>query len=331
MDIVNGKASFIIPHWRNENIISKVYFDKAIESIFNQTDDNWEIIIIDGCSPSMEVKEYLQKLERSYPERIKVIFEVKNNGAGFSRNIGIRHAYEQHSPIVLFLDADDVSHHRRLEMVRKIFMEEPDTGVVYSSFRVINENGDYSSETSLTPSIREILDSHHNNPPEGKYAWITIGTETGFTNLPSATSVRTELAYKYPFPQSPVAEDGNTWFRYSADEMGGFRFCAEVPSLYRIPSNTGSVSRAKIMNFYRIKADTETDGFNAALEIALSNGSIKPDEKDDLFIRFYLKLAETVFKENESDLAFELLGKARAISESKTQYHMENHNYKLGN
>jgi glycosyltransferase involved in cell wall biosynthesis len=330
MDLVNGKATFIIPHWRSENVKSKVYLDKAIDSIFNQTDNHWKILIVDGCSPSMEVREYLRELESSYPGRIQVIFEEKNNGVGLGRNLGIKYAFEQQSPIVLFNDADDMSHCRRLEVTRKVFIEEPATGVVYSTFKVVDEDGHETPEEYLTPSIREILDSHRHNPPQGKYAWIRIGTETGFTNLPSATSVRTELAYKYPFPKRVVSEDQHAWFRYSADEMGGFKYCPEIPSLYFIPRNTGSVHRAKIANYYQQKAETDTDGFKAALEIALANGSIKPEEKDDLLIRFYLKLAETMAKEQENGLALELLKEARAISESQMKYHLETWNYKIG-
>jgi glycosyltransferase involved in cell wall biosynthesis len=329
MDMANGKATFIIPHRRAENVKTKVYLDKAIESIFKQTDDNWKIILIDGNSPSMEVKEYLKELENSHPDRIQVIFEAENNGVGMGRNLGIKHAFEQHSPIILFNDADDFSHPKRLEVTRKVFIEEPKTGVVYSTFKVVDEDGNETPEEYLTPSILEILESHRNNPPQGKYAWIRIGTETGFTNLPSATSVRTELAYKYPFPKRVVSEDQHAWFRYSADEAGGFKYCPEIPSLYFIPRNTGSVHRAKIENYYQQKAETDTDGFMAALEIALVNGSIKADEKGDLLIRFYLKLAETMAKEKENDLALKLINEAKSISETKTQYYIETKRYKL--
>ncbi len=330
MDLINGKATFIIPHWRTDNEKSKVYLDKAIEGIFKQTDDNWIIIIIDGFSPCDEAREYLKELAYLYPKRIQVIFEEKNNGVGPGRNLGIKWAFEQGSPIILYNDADDISHHKRLEIVRKIFLEQPKTGVVYSTFRVIDENDDYTSETDLTPSILEILEAHRNNPPQGKNVWVRIGTETGFTNLPSATSVRTELAYKYLFPNRTVSEDQHTWFRYSADEMGGFAYCSEIPSLYRIPKYTGSACRSRIVDYYRKKAETDTEGFKAALEIAMKNGSIQMIDKEILLIQFYLKLAETMFKENENELVSELVQQARLISENKTKYFLDTREYIIG-
>ena len=46
-----GVATFIMPHWRNENVVTKRYLDETLENIFNQTDTNWQLVIIDDLSP----------------------------------------------------------------------------------------------------------------------------------------------------------------------------------------------------------------------------------------------------------------------------------------
>lgn len=54
-----GTATFVMPHWRNENVLSKRYLDEAICSVKNQTDSNWHLVIVDDCSPCKEARNYL--------------------------------------------------------------------------------------------------------------------------------------------------------------------------------------------------------------------------------------------------------------------------------
>ena len=128
--------------------------------------------------------------------------------------------------------------------------------------------------------------------------------------------VKTELAYKYPFPSEKVSEDSNAWMRYSAGG-GKFVYTGEIPTLYRIPQHTeGSSSRSREggkHGFYIAKARVDTDGFTRACEIALTNGKIKVEQRDNFLIRFYLKLGETLYRENEHDLAQEQVEKAILI------------------
>ncbi len=306
MDFKNGVATFVMPHWRNENNITKKYLDETLEKIYAQTDKNWQLVIIDDLSPSKEAVAYLEEIKKQAPGKVHVIKKDTNDGPGYCRNLGIKWAYENNSPIVLFNDADDISDVRRLEVARKIFVADPDASVVYSTFKVIDENSKVVPMEKLTQSIVEILEGHQGHPPQGINAWIDIGTEKGYTNLTSATVVKTELAHKYPFPPEKVSEDSNAWMRYSAGG-GKFVYSGEIPTLYRIPQNTaGSSSRSREggkHGFYIQKARVDTDGFTRAVEIAITNGKIKVEQRDELLVKFYLKLGETLYRENELDLA----------------------------
>jgi len=312
----DGIATFVMPHWRDENFVTKRYLDEALENIFNQTDSNWQLVIIDDLSPCREAIDYLDEVKAKDPDKIYVIKKHTNDGPGYCRNLGIKWAYKHNSPIVLFNDSDDISDKRRLEVARRIFVQAPETSVVYSTFKVIDENSKIVPTKNLTQSIIEILEGHQGNPPQGLNAWIEIGTEKGYTNLTSATVVETELAYKYPFPQERVSEDSNTWMRYSAGG-GKFVYCGEMPTLYRIPQNTaGSSSRSREggkHGFYETKARVDTDGFTRALEIALANGKVKAEQRDELLIKFYLKLGETMYRESEYDLAQAQVERAKLV------------------
>jgi glycosyltransferase involved in cell wall biosynthesis len=216
MDIKNGTATFVMPHWSEGDEASKKYIDETIDSIIAQTDDNWQLIIVDDLSPSEEIKKFLETLKDKAPGKIHIIYSDKNQGPGVCRNIGIDWAAEQGSPFVLFNDADDISHKDRLKISRQILAEDSDATVVYTTFDVIDENSNVVPREKLSPSIIEIIDSHKGNPPQGENAWIAIATETGYTNLTSATTVRIDAAKDYPFPPAKVSEDSHTWMRYAA-------------------------------------------------------------------------------------------------------------------
>jgi hypothetical protein len=322
MDFKNGVATFVMPHYRPENDITKKYLDETLECIFNQTDKNWQLIIIDDLSPCREAVDYLDEVHEKRPKQVFVIKQKTNNGPGYCRNLGIKWAFQHKSPIVLFNDADDISNVKRLEVARKIFVSDPDASVVYSTFKVIDERSNVVPMEKLTQSIIEILEGHQHNPPQGINAWIEIGTEKGYTNLTSATVVKTELAYMYPFPPEKVSEDSNAWMRYSAGG-GKFVYSNDIPTLYRIPQDTvGSSSRSREggkEGFYIAKARVDTDGFTRALEIALTNGKIKLEQRDELLIRFYLKLAETLLREEQHKLVEELVHKSVLLDRDITE------------
>jgi glycosyltransferase involved in cell wall biosynthesis len=320
MDITNGTAAFVIP-FLGINETALKFLDETLENLMEQTDSNFRIVLVDDFSPYQGTCEHLTQLREKYQAVLHIISNDRNIGPGGSRNRGIRWAYEQQLPIILFADADDLSDRRRLEVVRKILMEDPGVSVVYSTCMIIDEHGKLVSRDKLAPSIVEILEGHDHDPVQGDNAWISIGIEKGYTNATSATAVRTELAFKYPFPQVRVSEDSHTWMRYAAGG-GKFVYAPEIPSFYRIPQNTdGSASRSRVGGrhaFNMQKIETDTQGFLEALEIATRLSKIKPEQKEELLIKFYIKLGETMAKENEPALARELVAKAMAISVALT-------------
>jgi len=299
-----------------------LYIIDTLKNIFNQTDKRWHILIIDDCSTSHKALNFLKSLEKKYFDKIKIIYKEKNEGAGKSRNIGVNYAFKNKYPFILFNDADDISHEKRLEVTRKIFIEDAEANVVYSTFKIIDEKNQYVSKDKVTPSVLEILEAHENNPPQGKNLWIDIGTKTGYINLTSVTSVKTDLAYNNPFPEESISEDAHTWMRYSA-AGGKFVYSPEIPGLYRIPQNSSgssSRSRAKTKNdFYKKMILNNTDGFKKSINLAMKNNTIDSSITDDLLIKFHIKFAETLLRENLTELAFTEIKNAENISKDKTE------------
>ncbi len=90
-------VSVIIPYYKKKN-----YIKKTLNSVLNQTFQDFEIILIyddEVLDDLFYIKENFEK-----NKKIKIIKNIKNYGAGESRNIGIKFA---NGEIITFLDSDD--------------------------------------------------------------------------------------------------------------------------------------------------------------------------------------------------------------------------------
>jgi hypothetical protein len=236
-------------------------------------------------------------------------------GPGVSRNLGVLKALERGHNMILFNDSDDISHPRRLEVIKKIFLENREVDLVYSTFEVIDESNRLTPVAKISSPILEILESHVQSPLEGNNIWIKMGTETGITNITSSTAVRIQFAYRCPFPNERASEDFHSWIRMSA--LGAnFKYTSLIPTKYRIPTfmkYQASRSRIGPRNFNKIKARVDADGFSKAIEIALTRDIIKAEEIPLIKAKFYKRLARSMRREMENELATDLLNIAKQL------------------
>jgi glycosyltransferase involved in cell wall biosynthesis len=300
---------FVIPHYARSDA-SWDYLDATLDSVLGQVDVAWRAVVVDDASPGPVVGERLARALAADPARVFAVRRGRRGGPGASRNTGVQWAAQRGAPFVLFLDADDLAHAQRLARTRQVFASRSTVDVVYSSFTVIDENGAVVPERLLTPSIKEILDSHV-RPVEGADAWIPIGVEHGYTTLTSTVSVRTALALRHPFPAARAAEDDHTWLRLLA-AGGELAFLPQTEASYRIPSaGRGSASRDDNgERFYWMSALVTVEGFGRSLAIAERRGVVTASESESLRGRFLTRLALTMRREGLSELAETLSGLA---------------------
>ena len=122
------EVSIIIPCFNCINTISR-----TLDSIFNQTVTDWEIIcVIDG--PDQKLREELELLKCSK----LIIIELQTNiGAGGARNVGINAASGRY---IAFIDSDDAWLPNKLELqlsqMRHHDYEVTFTWVAYGEFSV---------------------------------------------------------------------------------------------------------------------------------------------------------------------------------------------------
>ena len=309
-------AAFIMPVKLRGEETELRHLREAVESIKNQTDENWILVLVDDYSHDDRVYDAIDSIKDDLKTKVHVIYSHQNYGAGTARNRGIRYANEIGAPFVLFNDSDDISDPRRLELVRKAF-EDDTVNVVYTGFDVIDENGNIVPEENINPSVKEIIDGHKVDVVEGECAWIAIASKKKYTNLTSCTAVRTSLAMQEQFPAESVSEDCHTWLRYGA-HPGKFVFLREIKGKYRICTGVESRSRSHNGNFYEKMFEVDSAGFEEAVKIAQKYDTMGGLDENDLRTAFYVRLALSLIHGGEEPCCKKALAKAIDISKEQT-------------
>ena len=124
------KVSIIIPYFKKKD-----YINLALKSVLNQTYKNFEIIIIYD-DQNLEDYFYLFN-EFKNITNIKIFKNIKNLGAGASRNIGIKNSIGE---IIAFLDSDDLWLPNKLE-IQINFMQKNNYNFTFSDYKKKLLNG----------------------------------------------------------------------------------------------------------------------------------------------------------------------------------------------
>jgi glycosyltransferase involved in cell wall biosynthesis len=136
-------VSIILPLYNTEK-----YIKETIHSVINQTNNRWELIIIDDgstdSSPEL-VKPFLTNKNISY-------YYQQNSGVSIARNHGIEKAQGDY---IALLDADDIWQPTNLEKKIKL-LENEDVDFVFSDVELIDENS-HSKNIFLQGTDEEIL------------------------------------------------------------------------------------------------------------------------------------------------------------------------------
>jgi glycosyltransferase involved in cell wall biosynthesis len=115
------------------------FIEQAINSILNQTYQNFELLILDAESTDGTLD--ILKLYEDTP-KVKIIIE-KDQGMYHARNKGILMAT---GDIIGFLNTDDFYAENALEVINKGFITSPYVDIVYGSMNIIDKNGNIVKE-----------------------------------------------------------------------------------------------------------------------------------------------------------------------------------------
>lgn len=123
-----GLVSIITPMYKGADFVGD-----TIESVLKQTYTNWEMIVVDDCSPDDGAGiEVVKRYENS---RIKLIESKENRGSSGARNIALREAKGQY---IALLDSDDMWPEEYLKSQVE-FLKKNEAVIVYGAVQRVDE------------------------------------------------------------------------------------------------------------------------------------------------------------------------------------------------
>lgn len=227
-------VSIITPSYKSKRFISQ-----TIESVLAQTYKNWEMIIVDDCSPdnsNLSIEEYVKK-----DNRIKLIRLDKNVGPALARNKAIEEAKGQY---ISFLDSDDLWLPGKLEKQVK-YMQDNKLYVTCSSYNTIDENNN-SINTRIVKESFTYIDMLKSN---------NIGNLTGIYDCEELGKI---------YMDNVGHEDYTLWLKVM-EKVGSTKAIIEPLAKYRILESSLSGNKLKsakwtwnifrnILNFNKFKS-----------------------------------------------------------------------------
>ena len=116
-----ASISVIIPLYNKERFIKE-----TLNSVFNQTFFDYEIIIVDDGSNDSSAS-----IIREINDPRITLFSNSNNGVSHARNYGIS---KSNSDLIAFLDADDLWESNHLENLHRLYTSFPNCGLYATAY-----------------------------------------------------------------------------------------------------------------------------------------------------------------------------------------------------
>jgi glycosyltransferase involved in cell wall biosynthesis len=125
------KVSVIIPNYNHARFLKK-----RIESVLDQTYQDFEVILMDDASTDESCKVFLDFID---DKRIRTIYNETNSGSPFKQwNKGIREASGEY---IWIAESDDFADETLLEKLVSKLEEDKSVGIAYCQSWVIDQDG----------------------------------------------------------------------------------------------------------------------------------------------------------------------------------------------
>lgn len=127
-------VSVIVPNYNHAK-----YLDQRILSILNQTYQNFELIILDDCSPDEGASKMVIEKYRDNPHVSHVVYNEENSGSTFKQwDKGINLAKGE---LVWIAESDDFCKHNLLELLVKEFERDEKLTLAYTLLQKVDVEG----------------------------------------------------------------------------------------------------------------------------------------------------------------------------------------------
>lgn len=240
------KVSIIVPNYNHAP-----YLRQRLESIYRQTYQNIEVILLDDGS-SDESTQILEEYRQRYPNITRCYFNNKNSGSVFCQwKRGIEMAQGE---LIWIAESDDYCSENLLEELVKFFANE---AVMLAFCRTVFVNGDTSQQIwSLEEYLADLVDPTLWSQPFIKSAHQLVNEAWAVKNIiPNVSSAvfrnprKLELLEDENWKRMKICGD---WVFYLHIIRGGLvAYSPNATNFYRIHNQNTSVNTYKQDIYYR--------------------------------------------------------------------------------
>ncbi|MBE6992492.1 MAG: glycosyltransferase family 2 protein [Ruminococcaceae bacterium] len=246
--------SVIIPAYNAERFVGT-----AIESVLQQTNPDFEIIVVDDGS-SDNTKSVVSQIRDS---RIKYIYQ-ENGGVSAARNTGIRNACGE---FICFLDADDYWLANHLETVSGLIESYPHCSMFVTGHRIRLTTGE------MMPRTEKVLQSIEDADFCSSNGYDLI-CKFGYFMHTNSICIRKESFDKVGVfePGIKNGEDDDLWYRIYA--YFDIAVSKTVTTIYNRENSTATAKTLFVQDWVFLKRTEEI----------LSSTEVPPERKESLNI-----------------------------------------------
>lgn len=141
------KVSVIVPNYNH-----KLYLQQRIESVLNQTYQDFELILLDDCSTDNSREVLLQY--RDNPKVTHIVFNEQNSGSPFKQwNRGIKLAVGEY---IWVAESDDWADVDFLNTIVFEFERRPNVGLIYTASKLIDSVNEITFENEQTDLLKVV-------------------------------------------------------------------------------------------------------------------------------------------------------------------------------
>lgn len=220
-------VSIITPLYNAASFVSE-----TINSVLQQTYQNWELLIVDDASTDNSV--CISEAFAAKEPRIRLLKNNKNKGAAYCRNQATELAKGDY---IAFLDADDLWFPKKLEKQIQ-FMQKAKATVSFTSYMHIDETGKYLHKNIIAMPRLTYAKQHTNN---------YIGNLTGVYHA--------AVLGKIIAPKLEKRQDWAVWLEAIKRSDSPALGIQEILAKYRVHASSMSANKSSLLkhnfNFYR--------------------------------------------------------------------------------
>lgn len=300
--------SVVIPYFRSGHLLGD-----AIESVLNQTEKDWELILVDN-NASEDTREGAHRYARKYPNKIRLVHEPRQ-GNSFARNCGILVAQGEY---VAFLDDDDIMYPDRLARQFRLLEGNQDAVMAYGCYDMVS----HDNQEIVVKGKRDIRFPHFLGLPS--FLRIKVRLDC-IDPRPSTTLLRRKTALEnglYDTHFSPFFLE-ETDFHLRMFSTGDFVSTEEPVIRFRMPS-TEFLRKKRDNNVFLYRLLQNQDYFYSKIYTRIENIGLMSDPSIHHALAVWksrwLKEASFSFLGFKNGSRFARLLLERAIGENPSEY-----------